>query len=121
MSLYRTKGNFDISSNARVGSFSNKSEPFSCRPRAVNNKKSVSCPAGGRNCGQSGGRNSFPFTTFFVCLVGKYCPFLESKKNCCKNEDSSRTFFNHPAAPLETEVWPNDTLDSFESSLNSHW
>ena len=46
---------------------------------AVNKKKSVSCPAGGRNCGQSGGRNFnffilcfFHFSLFFF-LVGKYC------------------------------------------------
>ena len=38
------------------------------------------CPAGGRNCGHSGGRNFF-FLQFWFGLVGKYCSFLEKKKS----------------------------------------
>ena len=38
-------------------------------------KKSVSCPAGDRNCGQSGGRNFFFFPFLLFGLIGKYCPF----------------------------------------------
>ena len=40
-------------------------------------KKSVSCPAGGQNCGQSGGRNFFslPFFGGGGVGVGKYCQF----------------------------------------------
>ena len=55
--------------------------------KAVNKKKSVSCPVGGRNYGQSGGRHFLFFFIFFL-LVGKNCPVLE--KNCfCKNEKKS--------------------------------
>ena len=74
---------------------------------AVNKKKSVSCPAGGRNCGQSGGRNFFFFHVFF-CLVGKYCPLLGKKKRKIeklKKKVSSRPFFRHPAGPPETEFF----------------
>ena len=49
----------------------------------MNKKKSLSCPAGGRYYGQSGGRNFFLSIFFF--LVGECCPFLE-KKNFWKNE-----------------------------------
>ena len=76
-------------------------------------KKSVSCPAGGRNWGQWAAA-ILDFLHFFVCLVGKYCPFLGEKKDFffCKNEKkvSRRTFFRHPAAPPETYIfildWP---------------
>ena len=44
--------------------------------QAVNKKKSVSCPAGGRSYGQSGGRK-FLFHLFYF-LVGKY--FKNEKK-----------------------------------------
>ena len=52
---------------------------------AVHKKKSVSCPAGGRN-----------YYHFFFYLIRKYCPFLENKK-IVKNEEkkvSSRMFFS---------------------------
>ena len=39
--------------------------------QAAHKKKSVSCPAGGQNCGQSGGRNFF-----FFFRVRKYCTFF---------------------------------------------
>ena len=54
--------------------------------KAVHKKKSVSCPAGGRNCGPLGG------LFFFFCLVGKYCPFFEEKK-LGKNEKNNSHLF----------------------------
>ena len=50
--------------------------------KAVNKKKSVSCPAGGRNYGQLGGRKFFFF-------VGEYCQFFEKEYFFCKNEKKS--------------------------------
>ena len=55
---------------------------------AVNKKKSVSCPEGGRNYGQSGGRNFLFFFIFFL-LVGKHCPVLDFFSFFCKNEKKS--------------------------------
>ena len=76
--------------------------------QAVNNKKSVSCPAGGRNYGQSGGRNLFIFSIFVVVdrktlsIFGKrifFCKYVTTKKV------PSRPFFRHPAASPETTFY----------------
>ena len=70
-------------------------------------KKSVSCPAGGRNCGQLGGANFF-FPNIFFCLVGKYCSFLE-KIRFFFAKMKKKSLQLHPAAPSETVfllVWP---------------
>ena len=68
-----------------------------------NEKKSVSCPAGGQNCGQSGGRILF----HILFLVGGGGWRLENivhflKKEKRKKKLSSRTIFSHPAAKPET-------------------
>ena len=63
---------------------------------AVNKKKSVSYPAGGRNYGQSGGRNFFFSISFFFSLVGKYCPFLEKKNKIGKNEKKKKKVPSRP-------------------------
>ena len=54
-------------------------------------KKIVSGPAGGCNCGQSGG--AIFFFGFFFGLVGKYCNFFKKKKKKKKKKVPSRPFF----------------------------
>ena len=70
-------------------------------------KKSVSCPAGGRNCCQLGGRNYF--FSIFLSFFGRKILSIFGEKNpfFCKKEKKvpSRPFFRHPAAPPETEFF----------------
>ena len=64
--------------------------------KAVHKKKSVSCAAGGRNYGQSGGRIFFFFFFhIYFSLIGKYCPFLKKTTFFCKNEKKKA-----PVAPF---------------------
>ena len=72
-------------------------------------KTSVSGPAGGRNCGQSGGGNFF-FYLFSFGLVRKLS-FFEEKKFGGKNGKEKFPVLTHLAAGPETEVylvWPKN-------------
>ena len=78
-----------------------------CPNKARLKRTSVSGPAGGRNCDQSGDRYIDFFVPFFFGLVGKYCHFSFSFfwcKNGREKENPSRPFLTHPATVPETEV-----------------
>ena len=92
------------------------------RTWAVNKKKSVFCSAGGRNYGQSGGRNFF-FSHSFFFFVGQYCPVWEKKIFFCKNEKKKSPVgpfldFRHPAAPPETDFFFRLALVRQENSVH---
>ena len=81
--------------------------------KATLNKKLVSCPAGGRNCGQSGGHKIF-FSPFFFCK--KMMIFLKEKKKKKKKrkkkKKSSHSAVIKLTRPLDRKQhffkgWPN--------------
>ena len=74
--------------------------------KAVNKKKSVSCPAGGRNCGQTGGRNFFFFFPFYFLLCKEILSFFfEGGEWKNEKKGPSRPLFKHTAASPETDFF----------------
>ena len=78
----------------------------------LSTKMSVSFPAGGRNCGQVGGRNFFFFPFFFlgrkIWSIFFFFFFFFAKMK--KKVPSRPSFFRHPTASPETDFfkknWP---------------